>query len=94
MAMLVGYAARRPCCIKALKYLLRKGASPNEAIDFWGTAPLYETVVIQDWRSINVNGTKELLRYGADPNFPELLEGKTPSHWAVEKGGDIEIIKC
>ncbi|KAF2794228.1 ankyrin [Melanomma pulvis-pyrius CBS 109.77] len=91
-AELLHSAAIRPCCIETLCFLLQRGVDPNSRVGKSKSTPLHKAVVMQYTHEVNKAAAFSLLQYGADPNIPDA-QGMTALHWAVELGGDLELIK-
>lgn len=91
-AELLQAAAIRPCCIETLCFLLQRGVNPNSRAGKSKSTPLHNAVVMQYTHEVNKAAALSLLQYGADPNIPDA-QGMTALHWAVELGGDLEVVE-
>lgn len=82
------YASRYSDDVKIIRFFLERGVYPVDVENKLGNTPLFEAV-----RRGNIDIVKQLLEYGADVNFVNKLDGKTPLHHAYLNGNNAKVIR-
>ncbi|KAF2182129.1 ankyrin [Zopfia rhizophila CBS 207.26] len=82
-----GHAVSKPSASS-----FKRGVNPNSRAGKSKSTPLHNAVVMQYAHEVNKAAALSLLQYGADPNIPDA-QRMTALHWAVELGGDLEVVE-
>ncbi len=84
-------SATRGRRLKAVEFLLEKGADPDAMTDEGETA--LQMTAQGDWRAnLKLEMARRLLEAGADPNLAEPDRKISPLHWAAI-GGNVGIVR-